>query len=80
MCIEIGHNKPDCSVLDVYEISDPETYAKMQATIFGKDKQPTYPQANLFEHHDVFMGDDKDPFNIDKDDEDFEDKMSNNSI
>lgn len=74
--------------MDVYEINDPEMYAKMQAAIFGKDKEQNQGQtSSLFENGDMFLGTEKfkDTFNLDKDDdddEDFEeeDKLSNNSI
>lgn len=26
VCIEIGHSKPDCDVLDLYTVDDPEQY------------------------------------------------------
>ena len=26
MCIEIGHSKPDCKVIDLYNVPDPQRY------------------------------------------------------
>jgi hypothetical protein len=26
VCIEIGHSKPDCNVLDLYNVKDPHKY------------------------------------------------------
>ena len=85
MCIEIGHNKPDCSVVDLYEINDSETYALMQATILGIGKEQNLASAAAdpaFQSQNIFLGVDNfnDPFKTNKeDDEDFSDEL-NNSI
>ena len=40
--------------MDVYEITDPETYAKMQAILLGKDKENQAQASSLFEQGDMF--------------------------
>jgi len=39
VCAEIGHTKPDCSVVDLYEIEDPKAFMLQNAG----EVQPTQP-------------------------------------
>ena len=38
MCIEVGHSKPDCKVIDLYNVPDPQRYLnRVEARIEDAD-------------------------------------------
>lgn len=37
MCVEIGHSKGDCKVVDLYSVDDPEKYHKISGPVEEPD-------------------------------------------
>lgn len=69
MCIEIGHSKPDCNVIDLYNVPDPTRYLNPHEARIQDAEDISEPLVDYYKHPGATN---KNMFNLD-DEEDDED-------
>lgn len=51
MCIEIGHSKPDCDVIDLYNVPDPTRYTNPLEARIEEARDISEPLVDYYRGH-----------------------------